>query len=519
MDENQGALPRLNAPASAKIEDIMKSLERGECVRRIEGKREVWRVITGEGAYYLKRSFCRGLLKGVLFLFGARALMAEVCMAEDLEKIGVPVSRVVTYGEVPSARTEFMVTSEVEGATTLKEFFFTRFSRLSRGEKRLVAKDFALFFRSLHDLGVIHNDLHMGNILIGRKRGRYAFYLIDLGGVSINSRLGADERWKNLTLLNVNFAGNVADSLRAYFFKVYSEGLLRREERRGVMEEIERKSCLLAAKIWKKKAAKCTGANNVFSRVQSGSLTGFVKKDRMGTEGVEALLTAPDEFLDGPAAVVLKNGCGGKGAGGKVGVVELRGGGRGLLKRYNGKGFFRALENIFRAGRGVREWRNTYAAELRGLNVPRPLAYMEERGGIFRKSYVVTELASCPATLGRFVGNGYMTMNDAEKGDFFFALGKEIGRMHGVGFLHGDLKWRNILVKEGGKPVFYFTDIDGSRVEKKLALSGAERDIERFSTEMKRYGIPEASKRAFFEGYAAKFRVRGAKRLYVFGDE
>ncbi|MFZ3071947.1 MAG: lipopolysaccharide kinase InaA family protein [Thermodesulfobacteriota bacterium] len=505
MGESQGAVMLRNTPASAKIEDIMRSLERGECVRRIEGKREVWRVVTFDGAYYLKRSFCRGFLKGVLSFFGVRTLLAEVCMAEDLEKIGVPVPRVVTYGEVPNARTEFMVTSEVEGATTLKEFFFTRFPRLSLCEKRQAAKDLALFFRSLHDLGVVHNDPHMGNILIGRKAGRFAFYLIDLGAVSINGRLGAAERWKNLVLLNVNFAGNAADSLRAYFFKVYSEGLLRHEERRGVTEDIERRSSLLAARIWKKKAAKCIGANNVFSRVQSGALAGFAKKEWMGTEGMGALLRAPDEFLDGPAATVLKNGCGVKAA-----AVTLPGGGRAMLKRYNGKGFFRALENIFCAGRAAREWRNAYAAELRGLNVPRPLAYMEERAGIFsRKSYVITELACSSATLGRFIGNGYMTMNDAEKEEFFFALGKEIGRMHRRGFSHGDLKWSSILVKEGTVPVFYFTDIDGSRVEEKLGLSRVKDDVERFSREMRSYGISKASRLAFFEGHAAKFRVRG----------
>lgn len=514
MSGSSGIVLRRNALASAKIEDIMQSLERGECVRRIAGKREVWRVVTGEGVYYLKRSFCRGFLKSVLSLFGARALTAEIRMAEDLEKIGVPVPRVVTYGEVPNAGTEFMVTSEVEGATTLKEFFFARFPRLSRGEQKLAAKDLALFFRSIHDLGVIHNDLHMGNILIGRNAGRCAFYLIDLGGVSVNSRLGADERWKNLALLNVSFAGNVADSLRAYFFKVYSGGILGHEERRGVTADIERTSRLLAAKIWKKKAAKCTGANNVFSRVQSGPLAGFAKKERMETEGVKALLTAPDEFLDGPGAMVLKNGCGEKTA-----VVEFSGGGRALLKRYNGKGFFRVLENIFRAGRAAREWRNAYEAELRGLNVPRPLAYMEERAGFFRKSYVVTELACSAATLGRFIGNGYMAMTETEKGDFFFALGKEIGRMHGLGFFHGDLKWSNILVKEGILPVFYFIDIEGCRIEKRLALSSVEDDIERFLRDMKKYGVSHVPKTAFFEGHAAKFRMRGAKCLCRLGDE
>ncbi|MEK7313301.1 MAG: lipopolysaccharide kinase InaA family protein, partial [Deltaproteobacteria bacterium] len=280
-------------------------------------------------------------------------------------------------------------------------------------------------------------------------------------------------------------------------------------ERGGVknaIDGIEELTLSVAFETWDKKAARCMGANNLFFASRFGGLLTHIKRPWEAKEGMERVISSPDIFLEGKDRVILKNG-----RTVKAGLVTLPSGEKLFLKRYNRKGFFHTLKNVFKISRARDVWRKSYAAELRGLNVPRPVAYMESRSlGVLKRSYVVSEFVD-GARLSEITEAG-------RSGEFFRYLGRAIGEMHRLGFFHGDLKWSNILVKEGIRPVFYFTDIDGSRVEKRLALSSVEHDIERFSREMKKYGIPEASKRAFFEGYGARNRFIDAGELCRYGE-
>jgi tRNA A-37 threonylcarbamoyl transferase component Bud32 len=214
------------------------------------------------------------------------------------------------------------------------------------------------------------------------------------------------------------------------------------------------------------------------------------------------MLRSPDDFLDGRRARVLKDG-----RTVKAGKVRVDGGRELFLKRYNRKGVFHTIKNIFRPSRASKVWNTYYGLELRGLNAPMPVAYMEERKlRVLRRSYVVCEFISGYVKLHEFIENRWRDMAGAEKKELISAFGREIGRMHRFGWFHGDLKWSNILVKEkeengDDKRNFYFLDIDGSKLKKSLSHYEIMKDIVRFAREMERYGIYREEMRGFLSSY------------------
>ena len=489
---------------------VLSAESEGVRVRTIPGKRDTWRVSLPEGIFYVRRVVNEGLFRPFLFGVSERFFGDEIAISKALLERGVNVAEVLAYGQVRGAlgvRHAVTITAEVAGARTLKDFYFSEFAKFSRKEKKEAINEFAGFLRRLHDKGVTHEDPHMGNILV-RRNGGYEFFLLDVRDCRFKKKISLAERFLNLVLLNLNFINGIEASLKFSFFRRYCEGLAL-AERGGVknaIDGIEELTLSVAFETWDKKAARCMGANNLFFASRFGGLLTHIKRPWEAKEGMERVISSPDIFLEGKDRVILKNG-----RTVKAGLVTLPSGEKLFLKRYNRKGFFHTLKNVFKISRARDVWRKSYAAELRGLNVPRPVAYMESRSlGVLKRSYVVSEFVD-GARLSEITEAG-------RSGEFFRYLGRAIGEMHRLGFFHGDLKWSNILVKEGIRPVFYFTDIDGSRVEKRLALSSVEHDIERFSREMKKYGIPEASKRAFFEGYGARNRFIDAGELCRYGE-
>ncbi len=483
------------------ITRIMESIDKnGSCVRRLGDKREVWRVGCGSRVFYVKRSFYRGWVQRILTLFRRTGTRREADLIGELHERGIPVPTLVATGVERSGGLitgEYIITEEVAGSESLRDFFFTTFRKLPRAEKKKAVEDFAVFIRRLHDSGVVHKDLHMGNVLIGRDRDRYGFHLLDLNEVELKSGITLAQRWENLVLVNINFINNVEDSLRFHFLKHYSSGLLNgREELRKVAAEIEKGSLSLASSVWKKKAKRCMGTNRLFVATRYGGLRVNLKRDWDGVEGLSRVIASPDAFLDGGDSVIYKDGRTVKAA-----MVELDGGGKVFLKRYNRKGAFHTLKNVFRSSRARKVWQKGYAAELRGLRIPAPVALIEERRfRLLLRSYVITEFIDDATRLNDFVEQGMKERVDC--GVLMHALGREIGGMHRLGWFHGDLKWNNILVGPG--TVFWFLDIDGSMVKGGLTDADVAKDLGRFMRDMDKSPLGKEEKIRFIHGYLAR---------------
>ncbi len=139
---------------------------------------------------------------------------------------------------------------------------------------------------------------------------------------------------------------------------------------------------------------------------------------------------------------------------------------RAFLKVYPGPNLWRALKQWLQGSMAWRALRMTQELSACGFRVPAILGAGEmRRGGLLRKSFLLaeavegvelTEVASRLASSPR-------SERVAQKRRLARLIGSEVGRLHRLGYVHGDLVVTNILVKDGGSSAIWLIDHDRSR--------------------------------------------------------
>jgi tRNA A-37 threonylcarbamoyl transferase component Bud32 len=487
----------------------------GLCVRRLGKKREVWRVERQGDVFYVKLFSASGLTKK----------RREADAIDRLAKLGVPVPVLVARGYGGGGAV--LITREVEGSRVLKDYFLTTFKGLSRRAQRKAAQSFAAFVRLLHDKGVFHKDPHMGNMLVVEgDDGALDFCLLDLGEVKFEGKVMFADRAANLELINLNFMADVEPSFKYLFFKSYAENLLDdKATLKSAIEKVELATLARASKIWKKKAQQSMTGGKLFAEYTEGSFEVHLKKLWHESGAIDELIKDPDSFLESKKAVIFKDGRTVKAA-----MVKVGDGKKIFLKRYNVKGSVHTLKNMFRTSRASRVWLRSYGGELRGLLMPEPIAFIEERkkGRVLGRSYIITEFIDGALRLSDIA---FAKDNGTREGEadvasnaalsylcgLLFRIGRELRRMHILGWYHGDLKWNNILIKESselGRPLIFFLDIDGSVVSSELGASEVKKDLLRFIAEIDKFGYGAPESHSFLFGYRSyTLGIRPTKEL------
>lgn len=123
-----------------------------------------------------------------------------------------------------------------------------------------------------------------------------------------------------------------------------------------------------------------------------------------------------------------------------------------FIKRYDPKGLLIKIKDSLRGSRAFRAWKAGEMLERHGICAPSVIAVGEKRRlGLLTESFLVTlPLDASPLTeIFLPVGNFRVKRKMVRK------LGREVGRMHGIGIIHGDLIPGNIFVKtnKGGHSI------------------------------------------------------------------
>jgi hypothetical protein len=139
------------------------------------------------------------------------------------------------------------------------------------------------------------------------------------------------------------------------------------------------------------------------------------------------------------------------------------------LKRYYYRRWRNRVRGMFRGTffgthRGETEFRTL--GQMRALGIPavRPVAYGSRRVGHFVTAcFLITEEVPQAANLTSFAcdaATGVRTVGPAQRRAMARQLAHQVSEMHAVGFSHGQLFWRNVLVRTGphGEPEFFFLD-------------------------------------------------------------
>jgi hypothetical protein len=141
-----------------------------------------------------------------------------------------------------------------------------------------------------------------------------------------------------------------------------------------------------------------------------------------------------------------------------------------FVKRYYYSSWGKRLRGAFRGTllglhRGQAEFRLLNRMRSLGLPAIRPVAYGSRRFGHFVTAcFLITEEVpnACNlTTFARDVESGREVLDRNQRALIVRRFAWQIAELHAAGFAHGQLFWRNVLIRLGptGEPEFFFLDI------------------------------------------------------------
>jgi tRNA A-37 threonylcarbamoyl transferase component Bud32 len=460
--------------------------QRDEILRTLPG-REVFRTVQPDGTAFIVKAFRPRRwfdhLRDVILPSPARRERNRARIAQNL---GIPAPRPVALAErkhLGRLRESLYVMESVEGE--LLSAWIARSSSRS-GDRRKAGVALAAFLRDLHHRGVVHEDLHPGNLMLQREGDAYRYFLLDLGAVRFRRTLRRRDRLGALIQLNLFFFQRATKAERMRFLRQYLGPGVRRDERRAWAAAVEKKTGSAAHRFWRKVSKRCVGENKYFTRYRGFGFRGFRRRG--------APWPAPGDDPSRPFTAegtrVIKDSAGalsvlftGEAAGGGSGFWEGEGeGGTVYGKLFRAASLWEDLRHRWLPSGALRTWRRAFALEVRGVPTPRPLMAVVRRGGLRRGiSLFFSEGVPQGVCLDRYCRA--CREGGREGGARLRALipglGRLVGSLHRHRYSHRDLKAGNLLVLEGFPPALLLTDLDGLRGVHRLTRKRREKDLAR----------------------------------------
>ena len=396
--------------------------------------RAVRRVVPPGGpALYLKLFRERGVGAAMRRLVADRAAR-EYAVLDHLRRAGVTAAEPVACGTHDGA--SFLITREIPAAEVLRDLLPNRELMAALGK----------FVRAVHDAGVRHDDLHLGNVLVSGSK----LHLVDVHRAAIRPKLTKAERTEGLAflILSLHTLVSAADQrrfLNAYWGDRPSKSQLV-DLRRAFRKARERYS--------EDRARRCLVSGREFEK--SGGM--MLRRPLSATAAKISFAAKP--------------------------LREVKSVGRRRL-------WLATPDRFVREGpRAKRIWRNAHALAMRHVATPRLWAWSGDR--------ILGEWLSDARPLNEFMDRPW---KPREKRTFREALARFVREMHRAGVHHGDLKANNILVRPG--PQFFVIDLDRAEFHEEVPQESRLADLARLNAAL---GPPVTvgDRLAFYRAYAGR---------------
>lgn len=375
------------------------------------------------------------------------------------ERVGLPCPRPLAFFEQRSLgrlRDSALVVEALDGAVPLLEYVDAPARDLPVAGAVALARDLARYVRRMHDAGIMHRDLHGGNILVqAAAEGVPRLFFIDLHRALHLPGLSGWMRRRDLAQLCNSLAVRTSQKIR--FLQEYCRagtGL----DARAMQRPIEDLGRRLDRRRVRSRSKRCVKKSTVFTRERSRGMRCFVRRD-FGLAAAEQAIAAHVALRSGDGAAVLKR------ARRSVLTVQQNAGGTSVcVKEYCRVGWVRALVQGLRGTRAARSWRAAHGLQVRGFHTPLPLALIERgRGPLVRESFLLTRYLAGSGELNDVV-QSLCRENPGALRAFLRQLAATLRAMHERGIYHADLKSNNILVLPRGPESWGFYCIDLDRV-------------------------------------------------------
>lgn len=410
----------------------------------------------------------------------------------------------------PWPRDSFLITHSLEDAAPLNRFLEADLPALPPMRQARVRQALAVavgqFMASLHEAGVLHRDLHCGNVLVQLgPDDQPSLYLIDLQAVRLHPPLSWPARRDNLILFNRWFTLRASRPDRLRFWQAYwsrwragkgreGEGgewksgkggdspraarslslaaslplsptlslsptlyppplhhcLLRERAR-----DVEKRTRASNEHFWRHRDRRCRRRNRYFHPVRGPGVVGHAVTD-LDAVAFAALTSDPDRPFRRPGVRLLKDS-----RSSTVAELEMPVSGRPCLviyKRFRITAWYDPWVNCLRRSPALRSWVFGNSLRERGIPTARPLAVLHRhRGGRLCEGYLLTEKIPNAVDL-----RAYVTGLDALEAvarrqtlrSHIDALARLIRDLHRRHLCHRDLKATNVLFNKGDGHLF-----------------------------------------------------------------
>jgi tRNA A-37 threonylcarbamoyl transferase component Bud32 len=394
----------------------------------------------------------------------------------------------------------YLLTQSVVGALPLSQFIVETLPRWrisTRSSHRIqLATDLGHFMALVHRAGILHRDLHAGNILVQCRDDGLRLYLIDLHAVELGSDLPWPTRRDNLVIFDRWFSLFTDRTDRRRFWGAYisadcvsqetplflrdrraGEGVLflpspsgrgaggegkasmaseqmlelrglRSCQARIAIGDLEQRTRSSNLRFWRHRDRRCLVNNRYYRRLNGPGVRGHAVTD-LPDDIYRSLLMDPDLPFRCPHATWLKDSR-------SSSVIEMNISLQGapcpvIYKRFKVRSRLAPWLSLLRPTQALRSWVLGHGLIERCLPTARPLLVIERRRlGAAREAYLLTEKITNACHLHQFVAET-MKLPARERApvlrDLIESLARLVRKLHDRGLSHRDLKASNILVR------------------------------------------------------------------------
>ncbi len=483
-----------------RVEEIFA---RGDELLKSNSARSIAIVRGGGDSLVVKKYHSRGPIANIRRRVGNSQARQEWLNLHKARAAGVRVPEPVAMGA--GGRCEYLATIEVAGARPLIEIL-RRGGEADARRGGLMAR-LAGLCAEMHDAGIVHRDLHLGNFLVSGDSGDLV--LIDLHRAKFVERVERRDAARDLGQLMYSLSLVAPKEIRAQLLDEYVR--MRRIEAPNFAE-----AAWIEARMWgrrhqRRRTRRCLKNSSTFVVEKSQSRRVYRRRDF--DRDIDAILDAHCRALESGEGV-LKDA-----PKSRLTVVD----GEFVVKEHasgiRGAQEASALGGL-RGSRLKREWVNANGLIVRGLRAAEPLAYVEKGlpsplGG--RRTWLISRFLKDATPLDaflreRFEGEG---ARHGDKARVIKALAAEVARLHGADILHKDMKANNIMVRDGGDGIeFYFLDLDRVRFGTDLGNADIVRALAALNAAVPNF-ITISDRILFFRTYRGGGKIERRDRTLI----
>jgi tRNA A-37 threonylcarbamoyl transferase component Bud32 len=432
----------------------------------------------------------------------------EFELGRILQARGVPTPVPLAWGTCPAS--SWLVTETVQDAQTVLAFLEEGRSHsadCSARSRQIFARALGAFVARLHTAGVLHADLHPGNILLRRPPGGDPeFALIDLHAMRLRSPVRWVDCRRNLVIFNRYFLLRATRSDRRRFWAAYTAalGAIAPQPSGQAARQVEETTWESNRQFWRARDRRCLASNRYYVRVHCGDLRGFAVRD-LDPARLKALLADPDAVLSRAGVRILKQSLSST-------VAELTWPGVGtcgrvVLKRFQVRDRSDPWLGLVRRSAPLRSWVFGHGLRERCLPTARPLAvFHRHRRGLRRDGYLLTEKIDGATDLHEWVRRLSAAPVRERTACLRLrakALARLLRELHHRGLTHRDLKAANLLTPlDWHDHRFWLIDLVGVRRDDRPSDDRRAQNLARLHASFRDHAlVTRAEKLRFLRGY------------------